>query len=304
MTVPTATEAPPDHLSIEGDHVHVATPEGARTSISLAALCHGLASPEGRTPWMVQPDGVKMVPSVGSSLIWVHQSPPCVRRLKWIADDSPVPYGEGARYREVTIALPYVIVLAVFLPAPGGRVTLSDHNEAFFRNAPLDSPEDELCYPALLNCSKFDPPIGRPLSWICTQYLKRSFDSEPDANKRFRLGFKALLSCLFETGFNYSSEHHELSSWFSESRGVDRRIESIGAWEKATAADKLFPLEVPWLETGLRLQEIVERIFRIHRASRSLPHTAKGLARFIMNHAGGAVPSPAPLSIPQPELPF
>jgi hypothetical protein len=299
------TPGPPgSQLAIEGDDVHVVTPEGARKSMPIGALVKALRGSENSGSGMVLPDGVKMAFSRGRSVIWVHQSPPSVRRLKWIADDSPAPYGESARYREVTIALPYVIVLAIFLPGPGGKAILSDHNEAFFCNAPLTTSDEELCYPALLNCSKFDPQEGRPLSWICTQYLRREFDREPDDNKRFQLSLKGLLACLFETGFNYSSEHHELTSWFSESRSADKRIASIDAWEKATAADRLFPLEVPWLKSGLTLHEIVERTFRIHPAREVVPKTAAGLAGFIMNHADNSVVDDHCPPTPNPELPF
>ncbi len=272
--------------------------------MSLESLFKALGRSQSQANGMVLPDGVKMVFSRGRSTVWVHQSAPSVRSLKWIADDSPVPFGEGAKYRKVTIALPYVIVLAVFLPGPHGRVTLCDHNEAFFSNVPLTTPDDELFYPALLNCSKFEPQVGRPLSWICTQYLRREFDRESDDNKRFELGLEGLLSCLFETGFNYSSEHHELTSWFSESRSVDERIASIGAWEKATAADPLFALKVPWLKTGLRVGEIVERTLKIHRAGQALPRSATALAGFIMNHAEDLPSGPGPLQTPNPDLPF
>ena len=76
---------------------------------------------------------------------------------------------------------------------PPGRLTLTLANEAFFRSGPIRSPDDELCFPALLNCSLFNPPADHPLAWICTQHLDRSFDKEEDLNRRMNGGFKALL---------------------------------------------------------------------------------------------------------------
>ena len=47
----------------------------------------------------------------------------------------------------------------------------------------------------------------------------------------------------FETGFNYSSEHNEGNSWYSASKVVDKRIQSMDAWEQATREDRLFALD-------------------------------------------------------------
>src|SRR5262249_48281997 len=145
----------------------------------------------------------------GNAVIWIYEREPQPYSFKWIASDSAIPFGRGTRYREVTIALPYLVVFAVFIVAPHRRLTLTTSNEAFFRNDPIRSPDDELCFPALLNCSMFRQPDGKPLSWICTQHLDRAFDSETNLNRRMNAGFKSLLHVLLEAGFNYSSEHHE-----------------------------------------------------------------------------------------------
>jgi hypothetical protein len=146
--------------------------------------------------------------------------------------------------------------------------------------------DDDLFFPALLNCSKFVPPEGRPLSWICTQHLKATpAMHDPDLNKRLTASFEALRRCLFETGFNYSSENHEASSWFTESRQVDPRVATVEAWEAASAKDPLFVLDVPWLKTGYALRQVLDRIFRNQNARKNHGHNAAALARLIFNHA-------------------
>ncbi len=149
----------------------------------------------------------------------------------------------------------------------------------------LDQP---LCYPALLNCSKFVPPEGRPLSWICTQNLKRNprsrQASHADPNQQLRVELKKLLHCLFETGFNYSSEHNEASSWFSESTRIDKRIATVEAWQAATAKDPLFVLDLPWLATNLTAGQIVDRIFQNQGAAVQRITTADDVARIVFNH--------------------
>jgi hypothetical protein len=272
-------------VTIKDALAETVSPEGQKARISVADLVAKLAPPRMDSGGVL-PDGVKVVLSRGPATIWVHQTPPCVMSLKWIAEDSAVKFGRGTNYRTVRIALPYLIVLGVFSPGENGWLQLSQANECFFRTAPLESVDDALLYPALLNASKFQPQEGRPLAWICTQFLdRRTFIGEPDTGKRMRLGFKALMHCLLETGFNYSSEHHEASSWFTESTMVDKRIATVDKWQEATVKDPLFVLEVPWLKTGLTLKQMAERIFDNLKVTRATVTSSRDLARLIFNHS-------------------
>lgn len=268
-------------ITIEGTTARVGTPEGQTITMPLEKLLALVAGQRIQTCGAVMFSGFRLAYSAGPVTILVCEQPPGVRGLKWIAAESPARYGAGTVYRTVRVALPYVVVFAVF-----DNATLSGSNEAFFRVRPLEDENDELCYPALLNCSRFQPPEGRPLSWICTQKLDRSaLARERDAKKRLRAGLKALLHCLFETGFNYSSENHEFSSWFTESTRVDRRISTIERWEEATQADPLFILDLPFLRTEMTVAQVAERIFQNHHARRSAVATSQDLARLIINHA-------------------
>ncbi len=279
-----------DKVHIEGPEARATSPEGRSFAMPLQELMAKLHPRRFDSGDLILPDGVKAVRSEGPITIVVHETSPQVYSLKWIADDSAAPFGSGAKYRTVRIALPYLVTLLVFRNGSAAQpLTLSEFSECFFRVAPLESFEDELLYPALLNCSKFTPPEGRPLSWICTQHLNfSSVNREPTPAKRVRAGFRALRHCLLETGFNYSSENHEGASWFGESRGVDERISAVERWQEATAEDPLFVLEVPWLKTGLSLGQIVERIFRNLGAINGTAWTSAMLARHIFNHKPAA----------------
>jgi hypothetical protein len=228
---------------------------------------------------IVVPNGVRLLYSEGNMTVWVYEIAPGVVQLKWIADDSPTPFGPGSKYRKVRIALPYLVVLAVFQHG-----LLSEVNECFFRVAPLETENDDLLFPALLNCSKFHAPAGRPLSWICTQHLdRRLIMTERDPSRRMRRGLKLLRHCLLETGFNYSSEHHELSSWFTESRKVDPRVSTVENWEKATVDDPMFVLEVPWLKTNMSVKQVVDRIVNCQHGASPRVTTDLDLARLIFS---------------------
>ena len=87
-----------------------------------------------------------------------------MRQLRWIANDSPAPFGEGATYRKVRLSVPYAITFAVY-QQQGEGLFLGASNELYFRNEPLRGRGDRLGYPALLNVSKIVLPL-RERAWI------------------------------------------------------------------------------------------------------------------------------------------
>ena len=274
-----------DTITIQDSELIVCSPEGSTARMPLAGLMQKLSA-QGVYADVVLPDGVKCVFTRGPALIWAIQRPPGLYCLKWISPDSPAPFGPHAKYRTVRVALPYLIVMAAFIPHGRLALQLSSSNEAFFMTEPLVSQDQELLYPALLNCSKFTPPDGRPLSWICTQHLDRRLCAHhADTNTRLREGVRALMYCLLETGFNRSSERHEGNSWFAESAKADPRIATVEDWEKASTGDPLFVLNVPWLRTGLTVKQVAERMFDYHRVPLQAIPTSADLARLIYNHS-------------------
>ena len=284
-------------LYFDGDSLYAVTPEGKCGSMRLDLFFDKVNASHASRSRVIPPKGVIREWTLGNVVIWLYEREPQPYNFKWIAGDSVSRFGRGTKYREVSITLPYLLVFAVFAAVSPGRLSLTSANEAYFRNQPITSPEDEVCFPALLNCSKSPTGSDRPLSWICTQYLDRSFDPEEDLNRRMRASLKSLLRCLLESGFNYSSEHHEGASWFTESRHVDERISTIEKWETASKADPLFVLDIPWLKSGLTVSQVVERIFKNLHATRSTLKTAADVARIIFNQKPPARPSDPTLLI-------
>jgi len=273
-------------ITIQDTTVRAVSPEGQAAAMSVKELVRKLAPRRQDTGDVILPDGVVSVQSQGPVTIYVHQTSPRFYSFKWIAEGSRAPFGRGTNYRTVKLALPYLITVAVFASGPDDMPLLTSANECFFRNHPLKSLDDELYCPALLNCSRFLQPEGKPLAWICTQHLDDTpLLREPDAGKRVRASLKALLHCLLETGFNHSSEHHEGSSWYSESRGVDPRLATVEQWQKASEREPQFVLEVPWLKTGHTLRQLAKRIFKILDPGQGPGvATAADVARIVFNH--------------------
>jgi hypothetical protein len=274
----------------EGDEVVATLPEGTRRTMKFRDLLRSLSPSVPDTCSAILPDGIKCSLPFAGGVILVHQTPPQVYSFQWIANDSSSDYGPGTEYRTVRLALPYMVVLAVFLVTGrgGGMPVLSTRNECFFSNEPLEKKglETPLAYPALLNCSKMDDDGAGPLSWICTQHLpSKEFARRRTLDASLRAGLTALLRHLLESGFNRSSEVHEGASGFgvSVAAEIDPRLATVEAWQQATAEDPLFVLEVPWLPTGKTLAEIAARVGKPGRSRGRSLDTAADLARLVFN---------------------
>ena len=282
------TVVPVPVVTLEGEVASATLPAGATAHMPVSVLFERLHPSGFDSAGTVLPDGVKALVPARDGAILVHQTPPRVYDFRWIAPDSETPYGPEAKYRQVRIALPYLIVLASFQNGRGDLMQLGNRNECFFSNQPLDRQgfETPLCYPALLNCSKFPESDENPLAWICTQHLRpRDFVSAKSLQSRLHTGLSALLRHLLESAFNLSSDENEIASWFSETvkAHVDPRIASVESWEEATRDDPLFVLDVPWLPTGRTLGSIAERMAGGASTGNSTTNSSHDIARVIFN---------------------
>src|ERR1051326_967027 len=99
-----------DTIQIQGNEVTVTTPEGKTFSIPVEAFLNKIAPPRLDTAGLVLPDGIKAVFSENQTTIFVYEAPPRVYSLKWLANNSPVRFGPGAKYRLVRVSVPYLII--------------------------------------------------------------------------------------------------------------------------------------------------------------------------------------------------
>ena len=207
------------------------------------------------------PDGIKFYDWKPPYFLVVHQLPPHVRQFRWIANDSPARFGPETKYRKVRLSIPYTITFSVFMHQRN-KMFICDQNELYFRNEPLRTKKDKLCYPALLNISRI-PQHGnkRDMAWICTQYLgNRGAGTWIDQ-------LQTLLEHVWNGGFNLSSEDHEGASWYGASEGIHKELHPVEKWEKATASNDAFALTVPWKPAPLTVEELMETIMKNHQAN-------------------------------------
>jgi len=243
-----------DQLTIQKGKVLLTTEEGQRlerTEAQLVEMLRGEFLPPLKNAAL--PDGIKFYDWRPPLLLVVHQLPPHVRQVRWIANNSPVRHGPGTRYRKVRLSIPYAVTFVLYAQQGDGLV-LAGWNELYFRNEPLRSRTDTLGYPALLNVSRIPTP-KRDRAWICTQYLEIPEGSDWTGQ------LQALLDHVWNGGFNLSSEDHEGASWFGESKGIHPDLHPVEKWERASAANDAFALGVPWKPVPLTVHEIMESVF-------------------------------------------
>jgi hypothetical protein len=188
----------------------------------------------GPQGWAIYPRMVRLMAARRGGTVTgvVIEMPPGPRRVRWIADDSPAPYGPGSRYESRFLSFPWVVLVIVFV---GG--SLSGYQQAFFRTVPLASLDDPLCYTNLLNVAE---GYGQE-SWVCLTGLRGDLSGLAWDEK-----VTAVTEHFWQAAFNRSSEEHEGNSYWGRFRQLDPRLASADAWEAASRADPYFALGIEW----------------------------------------------------------
>lgn len=245
--------------------------------VSLPCLVSGLANRlTGHAPL-----DLGLVP-VGMTLRWLERNngwyifvveeTPGTHTVNWLRDDSPARYGSGATYRLVTLAFPWLYFFVVL--SPSGE--LHRLNSVYFRHQPLTSLNDQLYDPHFFNCSV--DAYGAHC-WICTQYTG-ALDSHSLLAR-----VDSFLHWFWNSGFNASSEHHEIhkgSFWtYNRDRIPDPRVQSVTAWEKASQRDPLFAMTVPWVAANHTPLTVCQELTATTSLQLGLPCTVRGLANLI-----------------------
>jgi hypothetical protein len=184
----------------------------------------------------------------------VAEMPPQARTVRWLADDSAVPFGPRARYRECFLAFPYVILVLVLAD---GRPT--GLQQLFYRTEPLESPDDELLFSNRPNVAK---AYGQK-SWLCLQHLKLR------GQATLLHTLPAIMNHVYSAAFNRSADVHEGNSYWEAMRDVDDRIASLEAWEAATRENRYFAVDVPWRSADTTA--VAELRAMLEHADASLP---------------------------------
>jgi hypothetical protein len=203
------------------------------------------------------PDNVKWIVRAGVLETYIIELKPELRSVKWLADDSPAPYGSQAKYTQRKLATPYVVLKVTFVQGQ-----LQHAVELFYRNLPLSKLDDELYH-----CNLYNVSINahQCRAWFCTQHLNVTGLQGPPAI------LHEVVNHVWGGGFNQSSEYHEGVSGFALANGKTSRndkqlkgpklsptVRDVNQWEEASEADPRFVLEVEWHPAGCTVRELIE----------------------------------------------
>jgi hypothetical protein len=256
-------------IEIQGDTVRLALAESPGVAVKLATFVDTLAQwVERRAFPGVLIDGVRFVRTRGPATGVCLEVPPQVRTVRWLADDSPAHYGPGARYEQVRLAFPYIVIIVTFWHG-----ALTGKQQLFYRAAPVRSEGDALCFPNLYNVAD---GYGQ-VCWLCLQKLG-TLDTVP---------WDAKLHCIVEhlwSAFNRSSEVHEGHSYWGKMRHVDRRLRTLAAWQQASAKDPTFVLSVRWQPAGLTIRQVMDQQLAATTSNRRIT-TDKDLVTLLLRTA-------------------
>jgi hypothetical protein len=180
------------------------------------------------------------------NIVFVHEQQPRIVNLQWAYEGFKAD-GEHYKYRRVKIALPYVIFIGSVAPhGTCGQIA------CYFRNKPVQSLQDKLCYPALPNVAT----SGEYDSYVCMSNKERVPAGTTPAGT-----FKNALRMFWEGSFNTSFELSRQQSWYTRYVAAEDEIYSdiapVENWENMTAHDPNAVLSVPWVESKHTVAEVV-----------------------------------------------
>lgn len=223
-------------IRISGGRARISQRRKLLLDVPIEKLALAIARAADRTPGLgVLPRGARYLLERGDATAVAVEIEPHARTVPWVADDSPVPYGRGARYRSYFLAFPYVVLLLVF-----HRGVLTPYHQLYYRTRGLEV-DDELLLPNLYNVAQ---GYGQQC-WVCLQNLP------PRAGRgSWTEKVDAIIEHVFTAAFNRSSEEHEGNSYWGTMRDVDPRVRTVEAWQVASHENQLFPLGVAWKPAG------------------------------------------------------
>lgn len=234
-------------IEIAGDTV-TCKQDGQRIgSVLLADFLRKLVdlSESGRATEPI-PESVRFCLRRGEATVLVMEQKPACHTVRWLADDSPAPFGRGAKYRDARLAFPFVVLVVAFHTG-----NLTGQQQCFYRRAPLTGIEDELLLPNLLNVAR---AYGQTC-WLCLANLNPNM-----TRLTWEERVRSVWAHLFQAAFNTSSEVHEGNSYWQMMKSVDRRISSVAEWERQSGRDPYFPLTVDWRPSGKNVASVMNEM--------------------------------------------
>jgi hypothetical protein len=238
-------------IRIEGDQISVLQGKKRLTAAPLSKVIEYIdGAGAGQEEFAVRPRGARIVQARRDAIAMGLEIAPHTRRVRWLADDSKVPFGPRAKYAEYFVSFPFIVLLLVFR-----RGGLTGQQQLYYRNQSLDS-GDDLLLPNLYNVA-----VGYgQRCWVCLQHC-------PNVGRMpWDVKIATVVDHIFSAAFNRSSEEHEGNSYWSAHTAVDPRVASMETWQEATRADRRMALSLAWTPAGTtagaELRNMLDQVVR------------------------------------------
>ncbi|HLG19154.1 MAG TPA: hypothetical protein VI895_04965 [Bdellovibrionota bacterium] len=207
------------------------------------------------------PDGVSFIRRRGDVVVLAVEEKPTLRTVRWLADESPVPYGKGAIYRQATLAFPFVVIVAALRCG-----ALTGYQQCFFRTSSLRYLSDPLFCPNLYNVAE---AYGMKC-WLCLVGLKKNL-----AALHWQEKINEIRAHLWGSSFNRSSEVNEGNSYWQTMRKIDPRVATLQTWEEESRRDRAFPLKIRWQPAGKSVGQVMDEMLAVLAPARPLCSVAE-----------------------------
>jgi hypothetical protein len=193
-------------------------------------------------PLPVLPPGTRWLAARKDFLLLVVEHLPQCRSLRgsWAKKG-------GDDYRTYRLAFPYILYLLSFY-----RGDLQEM-KMFYRTSPLTSLEDFLQHTNLPNVRGEPGHYGSQR--VCLRYRPEMLEGVPLVQ-----AVPTLIDFFWSTGFNQDIK----GSAFERAQTLDPRLASFEAWEAATQANPLFPLEIAWERTEQTIPGLWLEYLQLH----------------------------------------
>jgi hypothetical protein len=270
-------------LEVVGERVVLTTPEGQRYALALEKLLEELGPRRRARHELVWPRGTRAVRASPRGFVIALELTPGIHRVRWIAPGSPAVRGKDAAYRELELALPYLVLVTGVHVDPLGVLGFTGWTEVYFSSVPLRSTADPLHYAPLLNVGRSEASGG---AVVCLGGFVHAPEPGEDPSASLHRGLSAIVSRVLHAGFNEDFERIGRRSTFNDphAKPDDARLATPEAWARASAEDPSFVLGIPWVPAGRTLEEAMEGVGIWLGILPRTPVQSETLQRLIVRH--------------------
>ncbi len=196
------------------------------------------------------PNGARYYARQKDAEIIVIETPPQTRTIVW-SEQSISGFQKEKEHKRYTLSFPYMVF--VFKIVESEVLYCNPFPRLFYRNEPLTSLDDVLLHTNLQN-------VSFNYNWLCMHPK----EIQGDLKKKI----EHFLAEFWNEAFTNNMGVDDF--YFTVNQALDKRINSIEAWENESRNDSLFAVKVNWLKTDLTLRNVIDGMLKDETEKREI----------------------------------